>query len=183
MTANDNQATGSGLPARRQILIGAAVALGAIATSADGIAADAATPMVEAPTADADKGRTSLHQEAEFNVEPQRVYDALLDSKQFAEFSGLPATIDPDAGGTFTMFGGRIEGRNIELIPGQRIVQAWRPAYWPPGLYSIVKFELAKDGGKTKLVLDHTGFPEGKFGSLNSGWQEHYLKPLAKYLG
>ena len=39
----------------------------------------------------------------------------------------------PKPGGTFKTFGGLIEGRNVELIPGQRIVQAWRPASWDPG--------------------------------------------------
>ena len=48
----------------------------------------------------------------------------------------------PSAGGAFTTFGKLIEGRNIELVPNQRIVQAWRPASWEPGLYSIVRFEL-----------------------------------------
>lgn len=126
--------------------------------------------------------RTFLHQEVHLHATPQRIYEVLLDSKQFATFTGLPAEIDPSAGGAFWMFGKLIAGRNVELIPNQRIVQAWRPASWPPGVYSIVKFELEADGPQTKVALDHTGFPEGKFDDLNSGWPERYWRPLAKFL-
>ena len=80
------------------------------------------------------------------------------------------------------MFGGLIVGRNIELVPNERIVQAWRPAHWDPGVYSVVKYELRKKDSQTILILDHTGFPEGDFASLNSGWHERYWEPLKKYL-
>jgi hypothetical protein len=39
----------------------------------------------------------------------------------------------PQSRGAFNTFGGLIEGRNVELIPNRRIVQAWRPAHWDPG--------------------------------------------------
>jgi activator of HSP90 ATPase len=105
-----------------------------------------------------------------------------LDSKQFGAFSGDAAEISPEAGGTFSMFGGRIVGRNIELVPNQRIVQAWREASWGPGVYSLVKFELKEQGSKTKVVLDHTGFGEGDFEHLNPGWKMRYWDPLEKFL-
>jgi hypothetical protein len=31
------------------------------------------------------------------------------------------------------------------------------------------------------VILDHTGFPEGRFAGLDSGWHEHYWEPLKKY--
>ena len=80
------------------------------------------------------------------------------------------------------MFGGLIVGRNVELIPNQRIVQAWRPTHWDPGIYSIVKFELEGLGSETKVVLDHAGFPEGEVDSLNTGWKPRYWDPLKKFL-
>src|SRR5262252_6396559 len=122
----------------------------------------------------ADKTRTSLHQEVNFNATPARIYEILLDSKQFSAFSGDSAQISPEAGGSFSMFGGRIIGRNIELIPNQRIVQAWREAIWPPGVYSLVKFEFKEQGSRTRVILDHTGFAEGDFVHLNPGWKLRY---------
>jgi activator of HSP90 ATPase len=137
----------------------------------------------EAPSTSANQARTSLHQEIELKASPQRIYEILLDSKQFAAFSGAPANIDPAVGGAFSMFDGMIVGRNVELVPGQRIVQAWRPNHWDPGVYSVVKFELKPQGSGTRLILDHTGFPEGDYDSLSKGWESHYWVPLKKYLG
>jgi activator of HSP90 ATPase len=139
--------------------------------------------MKEEPSTGVDGAKTYLHQEVDLKASPHRIYEILLDSKQFSTFSGEPAEISHDVGGAFSMFGGKIVGRNIELVPDQRIVQAWRPAYWEPGIYTLVKFELKEQGSQTKVILDHTGFPEGNFGHLNEGWKMHYWERLAKYLG
>ncbi|MGA2214554.1 MAG: SRPBCC domain-containing protein [Bryobacteraceae bacterium] len=128
------------------------------------------------------KPGTAIHQEVDFEATPARIYEVLLDAKQFSAFTKDTAEIEPRPGGTFKLFGGRIEGRNIELAPNQRIVQAWRPAYWPAGLYSIVKFELAAHGSGARIILDHTGFTEDKWQGLNEGWPLRYWDPLRKYL-
>jgi activator of HSP90 ATPase len=129
----------------------------------------------------------SIRQEVNIKASPTRVYDTLLDAKRFSAFTGAPAEIDPKSGGAFSCFGGIITGRNIELLPDQRIVQAWRVAVWPEGLYSIVKFELQPQGPETRLVLDHVGFPEEMRAHLNGeeadgGWHRRYWEPLKKYL-
>jgi activator of HSP90 ATPase len=173
----------SNSPTRRQLIAGAAFALGAAATGARLWAQTQQPPaMQEPPPNPANQARTSLHQEVTFAASPQRIYTALLDSAQFATLTGLPATIIPAEGGAFSMFGGIIVGRQIELIPNQRIVQAWRPKYWDPGVYSMVKFELKPQDSATLIVLDHTGFPEGTFDGLNSGWPPRYWDPLKKFL-
>src|ERR1700746_30363 len=71
-----------------------------------------------------DKSITT-HQEIALNASPQQLYEALLDSKQFAGFSGRPAEINREVGGAFSLFKGHIVGRNLELISNARIV--------PPG--------------------------------------------------
>ena len=90
--------------------------------------------------------------------------------------------ISREAGGAFSAFDGYITGRNVELVPNQRIVQAWRAGSWDAGVYSIVRFELKPQGSGTRLIMDHDGFPEGARESLESGWKEHYWQPLSKYL-
>ena len=127
------------------------------------------------------KGIT-IHQEVDIKANPQAVYKALLDTKQFSEFSGMSALIDPAVGGTFSVFNNHIIGRNLELIPNQRIVQAWRVVDWPAGVYSIARFEFTSRGSGTHLVLDHTGFPEDLRDHLAEGWQLHYWDLLTKYL-
>src|SRR6516225_7060548 len=102
----------------------------------------------------------AIRHEIEFNVSAQRIYEALIDAKQFSAFTGAPAEIDRQAGGAFSCFGGMIIGRNIELVPNKRIVQAWRVKIWPEGVYSIVGFELSPNGpSASRLAMTHDGFP------------------------
>ena len=138
--------------------------------------------------ADSVKGIT-IHQEVYFNITPQQVYQALLSSKQFSEstkksfnmFTATSAKIDPVEGGTFSVFDGHIIGRILELVPNQRIVEAWRVVDWPAGIYSIARFEFKSQGSGTQLILDHIGFPEGLKEHLAIGWQQHYWDALTKF--
>src|SRR5437879_4237331 len=95
----------------------------------------------------------SIHQEVSLKATPKQVYDAILDSKQFGAVTGFRTEISPEVGGSFSCFNGIITGRNIELVPDQRIVQAWRDHPWPAGLYSIAKFDLKAEGPGTRLVF------------------------------
>ena len=129
----------------------------------------------------------SIHQELVFNATRKRVYEALTDEQKFAQVTdfimkGAAAEISRDVGAAFSIFGGVIIGRHIELVPYERIVQAWREKDWDPGLYSIVRFQLNEQGTQTKLVFDHTGFPQGAAAHLAPGWWSHYWEPLQKYL-
>jgi len=132
--------------------------------------------------AQTEKPGTTIHQEVDFKATPARIYEILLDPKQFGAFTEDSAEIQPQPGGAFKLFGGRIDGRNIELVPNQRIVQAWRPADWPAGVYSIVKFELVPHDSGTRIILDHAGFTEDKWEGLREGWQLHYWAPLRKFI-
>jgi len=125
----------------------------------------------------------AIRQEIDFAVSPQRVYEALTDGKHFAAFTGLPAEIHGEIGGTFTCFGGQIDGRILDLVPNRRIVQAWHVGMWPAGVFSIVRFDLKKHGEGTRLSLEHSGFPEENRAHLDGGWSKMYWEPLRKYLG
>ena len=136
--------------------------------------------MEEKAATEANASRTALHFDVEFAAPPRLLYGALLDQKQFAALTGLPATIDPAAGGALSLFGGLIVARNVELVESQRIVQAWRPTHWDPGVYSIVHFEFSARGSGSALSFDHTGFPAGEYDHLYAGWQSHYWEALHK---
>ena len=137
----------------------------------------------------------SIHQEPVFQASRKRVYEALTEARQFdrivqlsgAMQSGMapgkkPNEISRQVGGAFTLFGGHIVGRHVELVPYERIIQAWRVVDWNPGVYSIVKFELTEQASGTKIILDHAGFPIGKAQHLAEGWKANYWESLQKYL-
>jgi len=171
---------------RRQMLLRSAMATGGAAVIAARVFA-----------ADDNILRTAeaIHQEVRFQATAKRVYAALTDAGQFQQVEALsaamksmdmnahPALIDATPGGAFSLFGGYIAGRQIELAANERIVQAWRVMNWDPGVYSIARFELVGEGSSTKLVFDHTGFPVGTAEHLASGWHANYWDPLTKFLG
>jgi activator of HSP90 ATPase len=183
MIERQNQGAWPNGPTRRQVITSVAIALAAIRDGSEAFGGTPSQAVRDAAGAEQSLTRTRLHQEIGCRASRKRIYGLLLDSKQFAAFTGLPAEIDPRAGGGFALFGKRIVGRNVELIPGERIVQAWRPESWNPGVYSIVKFEFHEKDAGTIVLLDHTGFPPGKFAELDSGWHERYWEPLKKFLG
>jgi len=173
-------------PSRRQLVAGAVAFAGC-----------AARPI--RVWADAEDGIShtaeSIHQERVFQASRKRVYEALTEARQFdriAQFSGAmqsgmalgkkPTEISGQVGGAFTLFGGHIVGRHVELAPYERIIQAWRVVDWNPGVYSIVKFELAEHASGAKIIFDHAGFPVGKAQHLAEGWKANYWEPLQKYL-
>jgi len=130
------EAPGSGLT-RRQAIVGVAIAFGGLALGSSETLAEAEDGISH--TAE------SIHQERVFTASRKRIYEALIDAKQFdkvIQLSGAmqsmhlpdkPAEISRDAGGAFALFGGYITGRHVELVPNVQIVQAWRTGGWPPG--------------------------------------------------
>ena len=126
---------------------------------------------------------SNIHQEETFEANPARVYQALVDATEFAKLSGAPATGTAAEGGSFSLFGGHITGRQIELVPNRLVVQAWRAKTWPAGVYSIARFELQGDGSKTRVVFDHDGFPADMKDHLTAGWISNYWEPMHKLLG
>ena len=124
-----------------------------------------------------------IRQEVTLRASPERIYAAYMDSKEHEAFTKHgTAAIDSTPGGAFSCHDGVISGRNIELVPGKRIVQAWRVGNWPQGVYSVVRIELEPAGNATRLVLHHDAIPEGEREHLDSGWHARYWKPLDEYL-
>jgi activator of HSP90 ATPase len=125
---------------------------------------------------------TTIHQERDFDASPARVYRALVDAREFSALTGGAADIGGEPGAPFSAFGGMITGRQLELVPDRRIVQAWRSGGWGEGVYSIVRFELKGDRSHTRVSLDHTGYPDGESEHLAAGWDANYWEPLARHL-
>jgi activator of HSP90 ATPase len=75
----------------------------------------------------------TIHQVVTFKSTPHEVYEALMDEKTHSAFTGGKAKISRKVGGQFTIYEGDIEGKNLELIPDQKIVQSWRYSDWPEG--------------------------------------------------
>jgi activator of HSP90 ATPase len=164
------------------------VALGVRRTRANEAAQDSAADGLSHAAA-------AIHQEISFDAASARVYAVLTSTQQFDALTrlsdaatlltapGAKATaISPNVGGPFTLFGGYVTGRHLEMVPGKRLVQAWRAGGWESGSFSVVRFVLQPEGRGCRLIFDHRGFPDAQGSSLAYGWRVHYWEPLAKLL-
>jgi activator of HSP90 ATPase len=182
MSDRTNPARWSDGRTRREVIAGVAMVAGGLVLSSTEVLAE-----VEEISHSAE----AIHQEPVFKASRERIYEALIDTHQFDKVIQLtssrslgtkPTQISREAGGAFTIFGGHIIGRQIDLVPNQRIVQAWRVDDWNAGVYSMAKFDLVEQGSGTKIVFDHTGFPPGLGKHLAAGWKAHYWEPLQKLI-
>jgi activator of HSP90 ATPase len=188
MTKSIKSGTRGFAPTRRQLISGSALAIGGLIIHS--------TAGAQPPNQVISHSEDSIHQEPVFAANRKRVYEALTSAAQFdkvIQLSGVmqtavmasmkkPTEISLHQGGAFALFGGHIVGLQIELVPDELIVQAWRVANWDRGIYSIARFDLAAQGAGTKILFDHTGFPKGQGEHLAEGWQANYWSPLQKYL-
>jgi uncharacterized protein YndB with AHSA1/START domain len=118
--------------ARRELITTGALAIAGV-TARSSFARAQSNPEIS-------NSEEAIHQKRTFAADRSRVYAALTVEEQFdrmVRLSGVmkadaqanmqhPTKLSPHAGGAFSVFDGYIVGRQIELVPNERIVQAWR---------------------------------------------------------
>lgn len=111
------------------------------------------------------------------------VYEAYVDPKKHAAFTGQSATGNPRVGGKFTASDGYISAEYTELVKGKKIVHWWTTTEWPEGYPpSKLELRLRSKGKKTELTMIHSEVPAEQADRYAEGWQEYYWEPLKKYL-
>ena len=113
-------------------------------------------------------------------AKPEDVFVALTDAKKIARWSGQKGKVAPKVGGKFEMFDGWVKGTVLEFKPGKLLAYTWVPDDWPEGAEeSVVKYTLVPVKGGTKVVLEHSHFPnEDQKKSHTGGWKEFVFDPL-----
>ena len=115
-------------------------------------------------------------------VSAEVLYKAWLSGKEHAAFTGSPAKCSAKVGGSFSIWEGYIIGKNTELKPFSKIVQAWRTTEFPedaPDSKLEVVFEKAAKG--TKLSLIHSNIPKGQAADYKQGWIDYYFEPMKSH--
>lgn len=125
----------------------------------------------------------TIKQRVKFSAPPATVYDLLADSKKHSAVTGRKASISRKVGGTFSVNGNEVTGVNVDLVPGKRIVQAWRHRRFPEGIFSMAAVTLTPttEGG-TDLVLTHRGVPKELIPETELAWREQYWARIKAYL-
>jgi activator of HSP90 ATPase len=115
-------------------------------------------------------------------VDPEEVYDALLNEEKHTAFTGAKATCDRRVGGKFTAWDGYISGTNVRLENGRRIVQEWKTTEWPAGYKpSVLEFSFTPKSGGTEIRMIQKHVPAAQAENYSKGWVEHYWTPLKRY--
>ena len=112
---------------------------------------------------------------------PGAIYQAWLDSQGHAGMTGSPAQAGSLVGDSFTAWDGYISGRNLELEPGRRIVQAWRTTEFPPSdPDSRLELSLKPEGKGTRVTIHHSNLPADGM-QYKQGWVDSYFQPMKDY--
>ncbi|MBS1732296.1 MAG: SRPBCC domain-containing protein, partial [Bacteroidetes bacterium] len=94
-------------------------------------------------------------------------------------WTGEEAVMPLEPGAEFSLWEGSICGKNIEFVPGKKIVQEW---YFgdqePPSIVTII-LHAAKNG--TSAELRHTNIPEEDFDNITEGWDQNYFGSLINF--
>jgi activator of HSP90 ATPase len=116
-----------------------------------------------------------------FPATPQEIYTAWLSSRGHSAMTGSSASATAKVGDEFNAWDGYIQGKNLELEPGKRIVQSWRTSEFSDDEPdSRIEITLQPVGDQTKLTLRHTGLPPHG-GQYEQGWVESYFEPMKEY--
>jgi len=112
----------------------------------------------------------------------QDIYEAWLDSLAHTEMTGGEAIMSDEVGAEVAAWDGYITGRNLELVPGERIVQSWRTSEFSDAHEdSIITVTLEEVEDGTLLTLVHSKVPEGQTSYEEGGWEVHYFEPMKEY--
>ncbi len=135
-----------------------------------------ATPLGVSPPS------KTIRQRVIIPAAPRAVYEAFVDSRAHAAFTGSPAKGRRRLGSRFSACGGYITAVHRELVPGRRIVQDWSTTEWPDDApASRLELTLKRVERGTELRMVHSNVPASQADSYRQGWIDYYWKPLKAY--
>ena len=113
---------------------------------------------------------------------PQAIYRAWLDTRLHSAMTGGAAVMSSRLGAQVSAWDGYISGTNIELVPGERIVQTWRTTkFAETDPDSMITVHLLGTPEGTRLTLIHSDVPDAHTGYEQGGWQQFYFEPMRRY--
>jgi uncharacterized protein YndB with AHSA1/START domain len=121
----------------------------------------------------------TIKHKVRFKAPPETIYNLLADSHSRTEVTGSKAVMSDKVGGSFSTDAGQVTGVNVDLLPGRRLVQAWRRKDFPEGVYSMAAITLEPTpAGGTELALTHRGVPKHLLDQIEDYWRLVYWTPL-----
>jgi activator of HSP90 ATPase len=114
---------------------------------------------------------------------PAEIYEAWLSSAGHSAMTGSFAKTSKKAGAAHSAWDGYIIGKNVELTPGEKIVQTWRTSEFADNdPDSTITLTLTPLKSGARVTLRHSGVPDGQTSYERHGWKEFYFEPMQAYL-
>lgn len=124
----------------------------------------------------------AIRQKISFKASAHDVYEALMDSKKHAKFTGAPAMISRKIGGKFSAYDGYASGKNLILVPDEKIVQTWRASDWDEEEISEISLTITPTKTGCTVTFTHKNVPSKHLSAIKQGWIDFYWKPMKKML-
>lgn len=117
------------------------------------------------------------------NTKPSVLYNLYMNAKQHEMIAGGTCKISAKEGAKYSVHGGYITGKNLQLIKDKLTVQTWRGADWSKNaMDSTFIINLEQNGNDVILHAIHANVPDKHADSINKGWHDHYWKPWKQHL-
>jgi activator of HSP90 ATPase len=117
------------------------------------------------------------------NTTPKALYALYMDAKKHTLIAGSPCTISAKEGSKYSVHGGYITGKNLQLIKDKLIVQTWRAQDWTKNdVDSTFIINLEQNGKDVVLHATHANVPDKHAASVTKGWTGHYWNPWKQHL-
>jgi len=129
------------------------------------------------------KGYESFTITEKFLCRPRDLFECLVETNRVKAYAGGDAIVSQEKGGKFRLFGGSVEGENVEVESPKKLVQKWRFNTWPEGHYSIVTITLEEKDSKTVLKLTQTGVPIEDKERTEKGWPANFWTRIKGIFG
>src|SRR5580658_3799426 len=105
------------------------------------------------------------------NTTPKVLYNLYMDEKKHTMIAGAPCKISAKEGAKYTVHGGYISGKNLQLIKDKLIVQTWRAQTWDKSdVDSTFIINLEQQGNDVVLHAIHANVPDKHVAGVKKGW-------------
>lgn len=110
-----------------------------------------------------------------------KVWQALVNPVEIAKWGADPAEMKPVEGFEFSLWGGDIYGKNIEVEPKEKLVQEWFSSDIDKPTTATIELSEDEDGF-VEINLLHEGVPDEARLEVEEGWDKYYFGAIKEYL-